>query len=295
MPVRESAFVFGCENEELVGIIAAPAQAVARVGVLVVVGGPQYRAGSHRQFVQLARRLAADGVPCMRFDLRGMGDSTGEAPGFEDLGADIRAAVDTFIDRQPGLREVVLWGLCDGASAACLYLTQDTRVRGAVLVNPWVRTAATQERAELGHYYGRRMKDPAFWRKLFEGDVSVGPAFAAFSGKAIRALLNGVRGNRPTERGEGFRDRMARALAMFPGPVLITLSGVDLVAAEFRDFVRSEPRLKAWRQAQTTRWLELPAADHTFSADAERRTAEDATLDWLSMLTEADHENIGAV
>ena len=29
--------------------------------VLVIVGGPQYRAGAHRQFVQLARRLAAAG------------------------------------------------------------------------------------------------------------------------------------------------------------------------------------------------------------------------------------------
>ena len=42
--------------------------------VLVVVGGPQVRAGSHRHFVQLARHLATHGHAVMRFDVRGMGD-----------------------------------------------------------------------------------------------------------------------------------------------------------------------------------------------------------------------------
>jgi alpha/beta superfamily hydrolase len=45
--------------------------------VLVIVGGPQYRAGSHRQFTLLARSLAEQGFAVLRFDYRGMGDSTG--------------------------------------------------------------------------------------------------------------------------------------------------------------------------------------------------------------------------
>ena len=56
----ERALVFECEGEQLVGIVAAPE--AARVGVLVIVGGPQYRAGSHRQYVLLSRRLASAGV-----------------------------------------------------------------------------------------------------------------------------------------------------------------------------------------------------------------------------------------
>ncbi|MFB1029241.1 MAG: hydrolase 1, exosortase A system-associated, partial [Thauera sp.] len=76
--MREIAQIFPCEGEELIGILALPETAVTRLGVLVVVGGPQYRVGSHRQFVLLARALAKSGVPCMRFDYRGMGDATGE-------------------------------------------------------------------------------------------------------------------------------------------------------------------------------------------------------------------------
>ena len=79
-----------------------------------MVGGPQYRVGSHRQFVLLARDLAADGFPVFRFDYRGMGDSEGEFRGFEHVEDDIAAAVEAFRSASPGLREIVLWGLCDG-------------------------------------------------------------------------------------------------------------------------------------------------------------------------------------
>ena len=58
MSAPERGIVFGCAGEELVGVVHPVASPVAR-GVLVVVGGPQYRVGSHRQFVLLARRLAA--------------------------------------------------------------------------------------------------------------------------------------------------------------------------------------------------------------------------------------------
>jgi len=73
----------------LLFVLAAPfAQASdddrrAACGVLIVVGGPQYRVGSHRQFLLLSRRLAAEGHPVMRFDYRGMGDASGAMRGFE--------------------------------------------------------------------------------------------------------------------------------------------------------------------------------------------------------------------
>ncbi len=137
--VQRHALAFSCEGERLYGVLDLPARAHKR-GVLVVVGGPQYRAGSHRQFTLLARTLADQGIAAMRFDYRGMGDSEGEPRSFESIDADLRAAIDTFFREAPGLEEVVLWGLCDAASAALLYAATDARVAGLVLLNPWVRT-----------------------------------------------------------------------------------------------------------------------------------------------------------
>ena len=80
MNFSEHAIAFDCVEEQLLGVVSLPAQA-SDIGVLVIVGGPQYRVGSHRQFVLLARYLAASGYPVLRFDVRGMGDSSGQFPG----------------------------------------------------------------------------------------------------------------------------------------------------------------------------------------------------------------------
>ena len=119
-PPEERALAFDCGGERLYGILSLPGHAASGArGVLVVVGGPQYRAGSHRQFTLLARDLAQDGVPVLRFDYRGMGDSEGTIRPFDDVEDDLRAAIDAFMAASPGLREVVLWGLCELAIIAC--------------------------------------------------------------------------------------------------------------------------------------------------------------------------------
>ncbi|WP_229507809.1 hydrolase 1, exosortase A system-associated [Massilia sp. Dwa41.01b] len=163
----ERALVFPCRGAWLYGVLSLPAQPAAAParGVLVVVGGPQYRAGSHRQFTLLARDLADAGIPALRFDYRGMGDSEGDLQTFEHVEDDLRAAIDRFFLEVPGMREVVLWGLCDGASAAAMYAPQDARVSGLVLLNPRVRTEAGAARATIKHYYRARLFDARLWKR----------------------------------------------------------------------------------------------------------------------------------
>lgn len=278
---EEHALAFDCEDERLIGIVSlpdTPGAAAATRGVMIVVGGPQYRAGSHRQFTLLARKLADEGVAVMRFDYRGMGDSEGMQRGFESVGADLRSALDAFFGAVPSLREVALCGLCDGACAAAFYAGQDPRVRGLMLLNPWVRTEQGAARATLRHYYRARLFSKEFWRKLASGRFDPSAAFAS-----VLALLRRARSG--AEDGavaaQALPERMYRHLAGFGGPVLLVLSGADLTAQEFAGLENTSP---AWRRllhgANVTR-RDLPEADHTFSLRAWHDEAVEHACTWL--------------
>ena len=139
------------------------------LGVLIVVGGPQYRVGSHRQFVHLARALAREGYPTFRFDYRGMGDSEGALRTFEQVEPDIHAAARAFQSACPDLKRLVVFGLCDAASALLMAAERIEGLAGMILVNPWVRRSETLNAAVVRHYYRQRILNSEFggasWRR----------------------------------------------------------------------------------------------------------------------------------
>lgn len=286
----EAALTFPCGDAKLVGILHLPT-APNRRGVVVVVGAPQYRAGSHRQFVLLARDLAEAGYAVLRFDYRGMGDSAGDFSGFEAVETDIRAAVDTLCDRVPDVGEVVLWGLCDGAAAIAFYAAGDPRVTGVVLVNPWVRVPASFAQAQVHHYYLRRLASPSFWRRLIGLEVDFGTSLRSFVGTLVTAVLGRLRGpwsgRAPADRrsvrrrGAALPERVARTLRRYSGRVLVVLSGNDLTAQEFEASVLNARSMRRWRRRSQVTVRVLPEANHTYSTRAWRQQVHDWTRDWL--------------
>jgi exosortase A-associated hydrolase 1 len=273
LTLEERALAFRCGTDWLYGVASLPAAASHR-GVLIVVGGAQYRAGSHRQFTLLARSLAQDGIPAMRFDYRGMGDSEGDTRSFETVDDDLRAAIDAFFAAVPGMRELVLWGLCDGASAAAMYAHSDRRVAGLVLLNPWVRTEDGLARSTLRHYYLQRVGERAFWSRLLRGRLDLARSLKSALG-LVRATLA------PASPAPALPERMYSALAAFDGHVMVIIGGADLTGREFCDLAGGTP---AWQQLlsgpRVTRH-ELEGADHTFSRRAWRDQVALWTSAWL--------------
>ena len=286
MSYLESAFVFVSRGQSLPAILAAP-ETAQDTGVLLVVGGPQYRVGSHRQFVLLARALAVAGIPALRFDSGGMGDASGPLLSFEQIDADIAAAVDAFFARQPGLKQVVLWGLCDAASASLFYAWRDPRVTGLVLLNPWVRTDAGLAQAYVQHYYRQRLLSREFWGKLLGGGVDVRGALKGFWSKLKQARQASSSQDWPvtvqadSDAGMPLPQRMLRGMQRFNGRVLLILSGDDLTAAEFRNLVAASPEWQQQMQGQTVQVQELTQANHTFSRRVWREQVERWTIDWV--------------
>lgn len=281
-PSDEVPLTFNCNGDTLVGVLHRPA-APPELGVVIVVGGPQYRVGSHRQFILLARNLAGRGIAALRFDCRGMGDSDGEFRGFENIEPDIAAAIDTMTHELPSLRRIVLWGLCDATLAICIRARRDRRVGGIVLVNPWVRTLQSEARAQLRHYYLARLIQREFLRKILSGEFNPVRAGRDLLGNLVKVF----RQSTPDQQSGGsnpLAERMATELQHFSGNVLLIVSGRDMTAREFDDAIRQS---KSWRQlcasARVTR-RDFPDADHTFSRREWRDTVADWTQDWVRSL-----------
>lgn len=279
--MSERAITFDCRGETLVGILHEPDREPAGWGMLIVVGGPQYRVGSHRQFVLMARSLAAAGVAVFRFDYRGMGDSTGDTRTFEDVGDDIGAAMDAFLKELPALRGVTVFGLCDAASAALMYSHGDSRVCGVVLANPWARTDTGEARARIRHYYARRFFEQDLWKKVVSGSFDLWNSLRGLRAALRRAAARAGRGGRNAVGEANFLDRMEAGLASFAHPVLLIMSGRDLTAREFDDFCRgSRTWTRLMASPRVTR-VDLPAADHTFSSEGSLQAACCAIEAWI--------------
>lgn len=281
----ETPVLFNQGDASLIGICSLPVQPKS-TGVLILVGGPQYRAGSHRQFVLLARALAEAGTPVMRFDFSGTGDSSGEDRGFEGRSDEIRSAIDAFMAQESGLKQVVLWGLCDGASTALFYAPTDPRVVGLTLLNPWVRSQAGLAKTHLKHYYGARLRDPAFWRKLLSGSLNIGTALGNWF-SALK-LSRGHDPNSGQTHSLPFQQRMAEGWRAFiqQGSIYLIISGNDLTAKEFIEYAASDASWKGLLEYPSVIRRDLVDADHTFSSAAWRDQVTRWTIKWLDSFKE---------
>ncbi|HMN71942.1 MAG TPA: alpha/beta fold hydrolase [Rhodoblastus sp.] len=183
---REEAALFGADNR-LVGIFCQRAAGERRSSAVIFLNsGGVYHIGWARMFVDMARRLAANGVASLRMDLSGVGDSRStlapdRAPLFDrSLTQDVEAAIDWLFAR--GVRDVSLFGACSGAYQAFHAAIHDRRVTRIALVN--------QSCFVYGPTYAMQIEA---WRRTKAADVTMKLADAESlddcETKGARALL----------------------------------------------------------------------------------------------------------
>jgi uncharacterized protein len=253
----------------MLGVLHQPAVGVppSGIGVLIVNGGAQYRAGAHRLFVRLARHLVAQGHAVLRFDFPGQGDSPGEPVPFDDTAPLLGAAINTLHSHLPRLTQTTLCGLCDGASGSLLYLDafQDPRITRLLLINPWIVGAQAQAKAQVKHYYRQRLLMPDFWRKLLRGGVAW---------TAVRGLIDQMQQawRTPTVAEPDTSFRMARAWTGFPGSIALLLSDEDRTAQAFWEELRGSTSWNGCELHKGLQVLRVPGADHTLSTPTAQET-----------------------
>ena len=169
--MRERIVQFG-DGGRLSGVLAIAAEAPPNLPpALFFNAGVVHRVGAHRLNVKIARRLAADGVSSLRFDLSGLGDSppAREALGYEQQSIeDIQAALDC-LEAEIGQTSAIAIGMCSGADNAYRAAVVEDRLVGAVLMDPYAYEAPG---AKLD-YMADRAANPDRWaqkvKKLVTG------------------------------------------------------------------------------------------------------------------------------
>jgi hypothetical protein len=143
---------------------------------------------------------------------------------------DLRAALDAFHGAVPGLREVVLWGLCDGASAIAMYAARDARGRpgAAQPLGAHRRTAwpARPSSIIIGPPAGTGILAPARARQVRLIALAGNRCSDWYAPPCVRA-----RPSRQAQAHVPCRSECMRACVHSGGQVLVIVSGADLTGA----------------------------------------------------------------
>ena len=286
----EQPVTFSLDGHDLYGIYSVP-EKFCGAAVIIVVGGPQYRVGSHRQFVLLARHLANHGVLALRFDYSGIGYSEGFHKEFYEIDRDISAALDHVVSFASDVKKIFVWGLCDAASAIAFYAHTDKRIDGVILLNPWIRSEDTRSKTLMSNYYRYRFIDIAIWKDLLKSPIKILVAIRSLLEVLSKVVVSIFRRDEidseeifsASNRANNIIAVMLAGLSRFNGDICIVLSENDLTAREFEEgFDGSEWLAEPENKAKTTIHRVDEAADHTFSSAKWRSAVEQITLEFVA-------------
>ena len=156
----------------------------ARFAALLLCSGVKTRVAPHRLYRKLAATFVARGVPVLRVDFAGLGDSEGEWPddsldaiyGLTERGHcvdDVRSACD-WLEAHCGIRRFIAGGLC-GAALTALHLSlRDPRVAALYAIGlPATYLGAGAQPALSSHElrmhrlrYLRKLVQPSSWLRF---------------------------------------------------------------------------------------------------------------------------------
>lgn len=282
----EEPVFFASGSERLFGVVTAPIGEANEVGVVLLTARGTYQ--RNRLSVRLARRLAGHGYHVLRFDLRGVGESSGSAE-FEldrPLVDDVKGAVSLLAAR--GVERFILVGSCFGARSALAAANDVGALDGLVLaVMPFAESRALPAPSRRGGFsralllLRRGLADPGSFRVL-----------ADVAGAGLRRRWRRLRSpapppaeatDRPEREVEGWLERLVRREV----PVLLLFGAEDFA---YEGFLQALDRWPEELRTDIEELVEMKVASHQNIHGRTRIEAQDWLVevvdDWLAQRAE---------
>ena len=194
----------------------------ASFAALLLCSGVKTRVAPHRLYRKLAATFVARGIPVLRVDFAGLGDSEGEWPdpsldaiyGLTERGHcvdEVRSAFD-WLEAHCGIRRFIAGGLCGAAVTALHVAPKDARLAGlyaiglpATYLGSGAKPALTSQELRLYRMrYLRKLVEPSSWLRFLsmKSDYRLmlrmaGEALG--SKKAAPSAANGAAGAAPRD------------------------------------------------------------------------------------------------
>lgn len=278
-PVRETPTTFPLADAHLFGVCSEPSERPrADLALVLLNAGAVRRIGPNRMWVEAARRWASRGVPTLRLDIEGLGDSDGDESRYADSAElyspvvveQIRAALDQLQAEGVASRFVVA-GLCAGASWAFHALGQDERVIAAIMVNPFTFFWSDHLATERDVRRVRKLTQLSSWRRALRGEVGVAQAAAIVRWVLATPLQRSARARRRRAR-DAQLDHALDALREADRRVVLLLGRGEPLWNELSRDGQLE-RLARWPNLEVQ---PIPSRDHTFRALPLQKRVHDA-------------------
>lgn len=165
------SIVFPCEEVQLEGVLSTPTGKSNSPAVVVCHPHPLYGGDMNNNVVMgICAALVKDSIACLRFNFRGVGDSTGSYGKGQAEQDDIKAAID-FLSSLPEIdkKRIGLAGYSFGGMVALPMALSDSRVKGLALVSPAIKEADWA-----------RLKDYSCPKLVMVGDADTSVPFQPF-------------------------------------------------------------------------------------------------------------------
>lgn len=275
----EHAVVFG-PNDALVGILNDPADRRPDAPVVLFTNaGVLPRQGPHRINVSVARALAKEGIPSLRFDLSGHGDSLSIAntAGIRPQSVlDLKSAMD-LVQRQIGISRFYVFGVCSSAVNAYDIALADERVAGILMFDGfwyrsrWTTAIRNVKRAVNANW---RQRITAVRRRLVPGGLRDAAAAAPLPAGDALVIDTATFGNPPlatfADAMQRLVDRGVNVFLVYGGSVIDQYS----YAGQFRDVFGAYPF------SSRVRCEFHPDVDHTFITRHAQSRMIDVIRSW---------------